>query len=206
MGVPQSLAVDHAGRPMPPLLGADEAALLEASTHYTDAEVRHLYAQFAADCPGGGVPFTALHCVLCGMGVPDPRAAALFFRGFDANADGVVTFHELVRGLSAMTRGTNEERTRFAFRMHDADRGGFVSRRQLAENLEVLRAAFGPLQPYHAHHDTAPGGGVTAVEVADAAVSYSRGEGGQRDLLSYAAFVEYAATDESVIRGLALQS
>ena len=182
--------------PRLPQLGVDELALLVASTHYGEEEIHRLHAQFAADVAGGVVAFSNFQAFLCTVNVESYDVARMLFRGFDANDDGVVTFHELVRGLSAMTRGTNEERLHFAFRMYDEDRNGFLTAPSLTRQLAALEATFGPLRVHGAPPDAPP---VAPAEVVAAAMRRC-GDG----RMTYMDFVEFAAATPAVAAALSL--
>jgi Ca2+-binding EF-hand superfamily protein len=181
----------------PQSLTPTEVSLLAAGTHYSEDEVVTLHRQFAADTPAGIIAFSNFQAFLASLGVLESAAVLLLFRGFDADRDGVITFAELVRGLSVMTRGTNDERLFFAFRMHDEAGTGVIPREVLITNLEALHAAFGPLHPYHAHRPTAPDGGVAEAELVDAFVK-------SRPTLTFEDFARLASDHPSCIRGLAL--
>ena len=181
------------------LLTPDEAALLSASTHYSEEEIHQLHRQFTFDVGNGIVPFTTFHAFLASLGYSDADTAAILFRGFDADRDGVITFGELARGLSAMTRGTNDEKLRFAYRMHDVEGTGAISRVIFLANMRCLHRSFGPLHPYHAHHATAPDGGVTEEELVATIMNGTLG-----DVLTFGDFIHFATAHPSCIRGLVL--
>lgn len=173
-----------------------EVALLSSSTHYSDEEIVQLHQQFSFDIGGPAVSASVFAAFLATAGVLDPVVPALLFRGFDADRDGIITFTELVRGLSAMTRGTNDERIRFAFRMYDEQGTGVVGRDSLIANLRALRRAFGPLHPYHGPHID---DGADEDELVSIAMH------GLRDALTYEDFDLYVQSHPSCVRGLALQ-
>jgi Ca2+-binding EF-hand superfamily protein len=171
--------------------------MLASSTHYSADEVAHLSRQFNCDVAGSVVPFSLFAGFAAAMGI-EPDASRILFRGFDADTDGVITFAELVRGLSSMTRGTDDERLRFAFRMYADPATGLVAAGSLHETARTLREAFGPLHPYHAHTPSAYDGGATDDDVVHDVT-------GGAAHMAYEDFVVYARSSPSCARGLALQ-
>ena len=171
--------------------------MLAASTHYSAEEVTHLSHQFNCDVAGSVIPFSLFAGFTTAMGI-DPDAARILFRGFDADCDGVITFAELVRGLSSMTRGTDDERIRFAFRMYADPDTGVIPAGSLHETARTLRRSFGPLHPYHAHGGDAIDGGATDDDVVHDVT-------GGAATMAYEDFVLYARSSPSCARGLALQ-
>ena len=65
--------------------------------------------------------------------------AAMIFRGFDADQDGIITFPEFVLGLHSMTRGNECQRLAFAFRMYDNTGSGRLSRVHVESLLHSLQ-------------------------------------------------------------------
>jgi len=58
---------------------------------------------------------------------------------FDADGGGSVDFQEFVGGLSAFSsRGGREEKLRFAFKVYDMDRDGFISNGELFLVLKMM--------------------------------------------------------------------
>lgn len=176
----------------------EELLLLVATTHYEEAEILQLFDQFIESSSGGVLKFSTFQAVAFTCGVYSAEAARLLFRAFDANHDGMITFAEFVRGLSAMTRGSNEEKLVVAFRMYDVDGDGLIHFETLQSNLQALEQALGPLRPYHGA--TEPGGNAQVNEVC--ADMMSRCLQGHMD---FAQFVQYATRSPSVVRALGLQ-
>jgi len=58
---------------------------------------------------------------------------------FDEDGGGTVDFQEFVGGLSAFSsRGAREEKLRFAFKVYDMDRDGFISNGELFLVLKMM--------------------------------------------------------------------
>ena len=58
---------------------------------------------------------------------------------FDEDAGGDVDFQEFVAGLSAFSsKGNKEEKLRFAFKVYDIDRDGYISNGELFLVLKMM--------------------------------------------------------------------
>ena len=58
---------------------------------------------------------------------------------FDEDGGGDVDFQEFVSGLSAFsTKGNKEEKLRFAFKVYDIDRDGYISNGELFIVLKMM--------------------------------------------------------------------
>lgn len=57
----------------------------------------------------------------------------------DADDGGDVDFHEFIRGLSVFSsRGNREEKLRFAFKVYDIDKDGYISNGELFIVLKMM--------------------------------------------------------------------
>ena len=74
------------------------------------------------------------------LGLESEYLAGRILAQFDANRDGVVTRDELVRGVTALSKGEPLDKLRFAFGLHDEDGNGFIDRRELERMLHIALA------------------------------------------------------------------
>lgn len=172
--------------PAAPLTVAELQPLL-STTRYSEEEICQLHAQFTGEVPSGVVPRSTFDVLASAIGVSDPVVASLLFNAFDANGDGVVTFAEFIRGMSAMTRGTIDEKLHFSFRMYDSRRAGFLSRDDVGVVARALTSSF---PPYSGEADPE----------RLAAAMFERSDG----RLSFAAYKEFALSSPAVVKGLGL--
>lgn len=170
-----------------PQITVDELQMLLTSTHYSEDEIHQLYLQFISEVPSGVVPRSTFDVLAAALGVTDNVLATLLFNAFDANGDGMITFHEFIRGMSAMTRGTTEEKLHFSFRMYDIHRVGYLSYDVVLSLADALFGAF-----------KAPGETPTAAQQVDAMFARTNGK------LTFAGYKEYALANPAVVKGLAL--
>ncbi len=59
---------------------------------------------------------------------------------FDENGDGVISKQEFLDGVRALLLGTDQEKLRFAFRLHDDDGDGFIDKEELFRMIAVSLA------------------------------------------------------------------
>lgn len=62
----------------------------------------------------------------------DEVLGARIFSIFDTDGSGMISTNELIRTVESLTRGTNEEKLGFAFRLHDANDDGLIHEDELS--------------------------------------------------------------------------
>lgn len=119
----------------------EEIEDLRLTTEFNEEELRRWFKGFHEKCHKGKMSKTKFAEMYskhfpCGD-------ASLFaghvFRTFDKNQDGYIDFREFIQGLSVISRGTQEQKLRWAFEMYDTDGGGSVDRKEM---LEIVRSIF----------------------------------------------------------------
>ncbi|KAJ1556479.1 Calcineurin subunit B [Cladochytrium tenue] len=121
-------------------MGANISQLEEmvASTNFTADEIQRLYKRFVKlDKDGSGTidkdEFLALPQI-----ASNPLAARLL-SVLDGDGTGDIDFKEFITGLSAFSaKGNKEEKLRFAFKVYDMDRDGFISNGELYLVLKMM--------------------------------------------------------------------
>lgn len=122
-------------------LTSEDIQELRLSTEFTEDELNKWHKAFREKCPNGKMSekkFAELYTNHYSTGDASIFAGHVF-RTFDKNRDGTIDFHEFIQGLSIISRGTQEQKLRWAFEMYDRDGSGTVSR---AEMLEIVRGIF----------------------------------------------------------------
>jgi predicted ferric reductase/Ca2+-binding EF-hand superfamily protein len=88
------------------------------------------------------------------LGLRSEYLARRVLAAFDLNADGVIAKHEFLEGVRKLIAGSDQEKLMFAFRVHDHDGDGTLSRdelyRMVAMSLSESDVADRPNQSSHA--------------------------------------------------------
>ena len=122
-------------------LDPEEIQELRLSTEFTENELQTWYKAFRETCPNGKMSekkFGEMYKNHYSTGDATIYAGHVF-RTFDKNNDGTIDFYEFIQGLSIISRGTQEQKLRWAFEMYDSDGSGSVTRREM---LEIVRGIF----------------------------------------------------------------
>jgi len=121
-------------------------------THFTEAELKEWYTGFKRDCPDGMLSleqFTNIYSEFYGTSEAK-RFAEHLFRTFDVNQDGRIDFREFICSLSITTRGTFEEKLRWAFDVYDVDRNGVISQNEVLTIVKSINKMMGNINDKNA--------------------------------------------------------
>ncbi|KAI8825595.1 uncharacterized protein EV422DRAFT_513460 [Fimicolochytrium jonesii] len=109
-----------------------------ANTHFTAEEIQRLYKRFAKLDKNGSGTLTKEEFLALPQVAANPLAQRLL-AVFDRDGNGDVNFKEFILGLSAFsTKGNREEKLKFAFKIYDMDRDGFISNGELFLVLKMM--------------------------------------------------------------------
>lgn len=71
------------------------------------------------------------------LGIVDQYFAARIFSLFDRDDNGMIDQQEFLHEVERLVSGTAHQKLRFAFRLHDADGGGYIEQHELAQLINA---------------------------------------------------------------------
>ena len=127
-------------------LSQSEINKLRQTADFSEDEIKRWYKGFRDKCPKGKMTkadFAEIYSEMFATGDVTFFAGHVF-RTFDKNHDDFLDFREFIEGLSIISRGTQEQKLRWAFEMYNADGGQAVTRKEMLEIVSsIFRAAGG---------------------------------------------------------------
>jgi Ca2+-binding EF-hand superfamily protein len=122
-------------------LSKEELSELKRATYFDRKELQQWYKGFLKDCPSGQLDrteFQKIYKQFFPFGDPSTFSEYVF-NVFDTDKSGTVDFKEFIVALSVTSRGSLDEKLKWAFQLYDIDSDGHIS---YEEMLVIVSAIY----------------------------------------------------------------
>ncbi|XP_045465681.1 Kv channel-interacting protein 1-like isoform X2 [Harmonia axyridis] len=125
----------------PPRYRPDSLEALCRATRFTQAEIKRIYRGFKAECPTGVVreeTFKMIYAQFFPQGANTSQYAHYVFNTLDQDHSGLISFEDFVQNLSILSRGSLEEKLRWAFTLYDINGDGYITREEMTDIVNAV--------------------------------------------------------------------
>ncbi|KAJ2615595.1 neuronal calcium sensor 1 [Coemansia reversa NRRL 1564] len=137
-------------------LSAEQLTELQNSTKFERKEIQQWHKGFLKDCPSGELnrtEFKGIYKQFFPFGDPS-RFADYIFEVFDRNHNGSIDFTEFLQALSITSRGSPEEKLRWAFELYDIDGDGLITKDEMLKIVDAIYRMVGSMVQLPKDEDT----------------------------------------------------
>lgn len=120
---------------------------LKKQTTFSGREIREWYKKFHTDCPSGQMDkaeFKAMYEQLFPKG-NSTQFADHVFRAYDTDGNGAIDFQEFLCTINITSRGSIDDKLRWAFHMYDLDGNGYITKKEVTEIFKAVYKMRGKL-------------------------------------------------------------
>ncbi|KAK4882176.1 hypothetical protein RN001_005495 [Aquatica leii] len=141
----------------PPRYRPDSLEALCRSTRFSEAEIKRIYRGFKAECPTGVVKeetFKMIYSQFFPQGANTSQYAHYVFNTLDQDHSGLISFENFVQSLSILSRGSLDEKIRWAFNLYDINGDGCITRDEMTDIVSAVYDLMGKLAEPSIDDDT----------------------------------------------------
>lgn len=128
-------------------LSKEELGELKKATYFDRKELQQWYKGFLKDCPSGQLDrteFQKIYKQFFPFGDPSTFSEYVF-NVFDADRSGTVDFKEFIVALSVTSRGSLDEKLKWAFQLYDIDSDGLISYQEMLVIVSAIYKMVGSM-------------------------------------------------------------
>jgi Ca2+-binding EF-hand superfamily protein len=128
-------------------LSKDDLKSLRQATYFDKRELQQWYKGFLRDCPSGQLSeeeFVKVFKQFFPFGDPNDYCRQLF-QVFDVDGSKYIDFKEFIIALSITSRGTDDQKLNWSFRLYDCKKSGKVSYDDMLVVIEAIYKMIGPM-------------------------------------------------------------
>jgi len=137
-------------------LSAQEIEELQNNTKFDRKELQQWYKGFLKDCPSGSLnkpDFQKIYKTFFPFGDPT-NFADYVFKVFDSDNSGSIDFKEFIVALSVTSRGSLDDKLKWAFQLYDIDGDGEISYDEMLKIVEAIYKMVGTMVKLPEDEDT----------------------------------------------------
>ncbi|KAJ2594951.1 Calcium-binding protein NCS-1, partial [Coemansia sp. RSA 1721] len=137
-------------------LSAEVLTELQSSTKFERKEIQQWHKGFLKDCPSGELnrtDFKGIYKQFFPFGDPS-RFADYIFEVFDRNHNGTIDFTEFLQALSITSRGSSEEKLKWAFELYDINGDGYITKEEMLKIVDAIYRMVGSMVQLPEDEDT----------------------------------------------------
>lgn len=156
-GVKSALDSELEDLETPPRYRPDSLESLCKATRFTQAEIKRIYRGFKAECPTGVVKedtFKMIYAQFFPQGANSSQYAHYVFNTLDQDHSGLISFEDFVQNLSILSRGSLEEKLRWAFTLYDINGDGCITKEEMTDIVTAVYELMGKLAEPSIEEDT----------------------------------------------------